>query len=38
MYVNGKMIPFDTVPGMGGGEIKENGERDEFKYNISDKL
>jgi hypothetical protein len=24
MYVNGKMIPVTTIPGMGGG-IKENG-------------
>jgi hypothetical protein len=26
MYVNGKMIPVETTPGMGDGEIKENGE------------
>jgi hypothetical protein len=25
MYVNGKMIPVETIPGMGGGRIKENG-------------
>jgi hypothetical protein len=24
MYVNGKMRPVDTIPGMWGGEIKEN--------------
>jgi hypothetical protein len=24
MYVNGKMRPVETTPGMGGGEIKEN--------------
>jgi hypothetical protein len=25
MYVNGKIIPFETIPGMGGrGGIKEN--------------
>jgi hypothetical protein len=26
MYVNGKMIPVETIPGIGGGRvIKENG-------------
>jgi hypothetical protein len=24
MYVNGKMIPIETIPGNGGREIKEN--------------
>jgi hypothetical protein len=24
MYENGKMIPVETIPGMGGGRIKEN--------------
>jgi hypothetical protein len=24
MFVNGKMIPVETVQGMGGGEIKKN--------------
>jgi hypothetical protein len=24
MYVNVKMIPVETIPGMGGGGIKEN--------------
>jgi hypothetical protein len=24
MYVNGKMRPVETIPGMGGGGIKEN--------------
>jgi hypothetical protein len=24
MYVNGKMRPIETIPGMGGGGIKEN--------------
>jgi antibiotic biosynthesis monooxygenase (ABM) superfamily enzyme len=32
MYANAKMIPVETVPGMGGGEIKERGEGDDFKY------
>jgi hypothetical protein len=38
MYINGKMIPVETVPGMGRREIKENGEGDEFKYDIFDIL
>jgi hypothetical protein len=38
VYVNGKMIPVETVPGMGGGGIKENGRGGEFKYDISDIL
>jgi hypothetical protein len=24
MYENGKMIPAETIPGIGGGRIKEN--------------
>jgi hypothetical protein len=36
MYVNGKMIAVETVPEMGGGRIKENGGRGEFKYDIFD--
>jgi hypothetical protein len=32
MCVNGKMRPVETVPGMGGGEIKENGGGGEFNY------
>jgi hypothetical protein len=31
MYVNVKMIPVETTPGMGEGEIKENDGGDEFK-------
>jgi hypothetical protein len=27
MYVNGKMIPVKTIPGMGEGRIKANGRR-----------
>jgi hypothetical protein len=34
MYVNGKMKPAETIPGMGGGEIKENDGGDQFKYDI----
>jgi hypothetical protein len=37
MYVNGKMRPTETIPGMGGkGRIKENDGRDEFKYDTID--
>jgi hypothetical protein len=36
MYVNGKMIPVETIPGMGEGEIKENDGEGEFKYDIFD--
>jgi hypothetical protein len=32
IYVNGKMIPVKGIPGMG--EIKENGGRSKFKYDI----
>jgi hypothetical protein len=28
------MRPVETIPGIGGWEIKENGGRDEFNYNI----
>jgi hypothetical protein len=38
MYVNGKMISVETIPGMGGGEMKENGGGGEFKYDIFDLL
>jgi hypothetical protein len=34
MCVNGKMIPVKTVPGMWGGEIKENDGGGEFNYDI----
>jgi hypothetical protein len=30
-YENGKMRPVDTIPGIGGGRIKENGGGGEFK-------
>jgi hypothetical protein len=36
MYVNGEMIPVETIPGMGGRGIKENGGRGEFKYDTFD--
>jgi hypothetical protein len=38
MYVNGKMIPLETIPGMGRRGIKERGGRGEFKYDIFDIL
>jgi hypothetical protein len=34
MYENGKMRPVETIPGMGGGRIKENGRGGEFNYDI----
>jgi hypothetical protein len=38
MYENGKMRPAETIPGMGGGRIKENDGGDEFNYDIFDIL
>jgi hypothetical protein len=38
MYVNGKMIPVETIPGMGGGKNKGEGGRGELKYDIFDTL
>jgi hypothetical protein len=29
-----KMIPVETIPGMGVGRIKENSGKGEFKYDI----
>jgi hypothetical protein len=35
MYVNGKIVPVETIPGMGGeGGKKENDGGAEFKYDI----
>jgi hypothetical protein len=36
MYVNAKMIPAETTPGMGSGGLglKENGRGGEFMYDI----
>jgi hypothetical protein len=31
MYINGKMRPVETIPGMRGGVIKENDGGGEFK-------
>jgi hypothetical protein len=30
MYVNGKMMSVEIIPGMGSKEVKENGGGDEF--------
>jgi hypothetical protein len=38
MYVNGKMIPVETIPGMGEGEIKENDGVGEFNYDTLEEL
>jgi hypothetical protein len=38
MYVNGKMIPVETIPRMRKGQIKENDGGGEFKYDIFDIL
>jgi hypothetical protein len=38
VYVNAKMIPFETIPGMEEGDIKESGGGGEFKYDIFDTL
>jgi hypothetical protein len=32
MYENGKMRPIETIPGMGGGRIKENDGKGELNY------
>jgi hypothetical protein len=34
MNLNGKKIPVESVPGIGGGEIKEGGGGAEFNYDI----
>jgi hypothetical protein len=36
MYVNGKMILVETIPGTEGEGKKENGGGSEFKYDIFD--
>jgi hypothetical protein len=32
MYVNAKMTPVETVPGMRGGRLGERSRRGDFKY------
>jgi hypothetical protein len=36
MSVNAKTIPVETIPGTGGGGIKESSRRGEFKYHVVD--
>jgi hypothetical protein len=38
MCVNAKMIPVETVLGIGGGRMKESTGGDELKYDIFDTL
>jgi hypothetical protein len=38
MYVNAKMIPVQTIPGIRGGRTKENGGGEECTYGIFDTL
>jgi hypothetical protein len=38
MYVSAKIIPVETILGMGGSGVKESGGGDEFKYDIFDTL
>jgi hypothetical protein len=38
IYENGKMRPVETIPGMGGGRIKENDGGGEFNYDILQEL
>jgi hypothetical protein len=38
MYVNGKIRPIETIPGIRRVEIKENDGECEFNYNIFDTL
>jgi hypothetical protein len=38
IYVNAKMIPFETNPGIREKEIKENGKGGKFMHDILDTL
>jgi hypothetical protein len=38
MYVNGKMVSVETIPGVGGRAMKKKGRGHEFKYDIVDIL
>jgi hypothetical protein len=38
LYVNGKMGPVETIPGMGEGGMKENDGGFKFKYDIFEVL
>jgi hypothetical protein len=33
-YINAKMVPVETIPGIGGGEIQESNGGGEFNYDI----
>jgi hypothetical protein len=38
MYVNAKLIPAETIPGMGEGKIGEIGGRGKIKYDLFNTL
>jgi hypothetical protein len=38
MYVNAKVIPVETIPGIRGGGMKEGSGGGEFKYHTFDRL
>jgi hypothetical protein len=38
VYINAKMIPAETVPGIRGGRMKESSRGGELKYDIFDTL
>jgi hypothetical protein len=38
MYVNAKMMPVETIPGIRGVGVKESSRRDELKFDIFDTL
>jgi hypothetical protein len=38
MNVNGKIRPVETIPGTGGGDIKQYGEGSDINYDIFDIL
>jgi transglutaminase-like putative cysteine protease len=38
MYLNAKMIPAETVPGIRGGGIKESSGGSKFKYDVINTL
>jgi hypothetical protein len=38
MYVNAKMIPVETVPGIRGEGMKESSGGSKFKYDVFDTL
>jgi hypothetical protein len=38
MYINAKIIPVETVPGMGAWGMRKSRRGDEFKYDTFDTL